>query len=293
MARRTTARTTARGIAALAVLAVIVGPGPLAVAVDADDGVPNTALSTERVFHSDRYIPRGDRIHTAGPGGYLHVQEGRSGYLWTSYDTGTTTELGDLARLELPAYLGSSSDVVTEVVSPTQKVVLRDLSAGTTTDVALTHGTYRATFGTHVLTQAQDADGNRVLWLYGDGAPADGSLVGGWPTGITANFSVLGGDSGTAVIGYRLGTGERHRARGPHHRASHRRCGRPRHPDGCRAERRPARLVVRPQDGPRPRPIGPLHRRDDRDAARHGGHPVGGHRRALAGGGLFRPVEPE
>ena len=212
MARRTTARTTARGIAALAVLAVIVGPGPLAVAVDADDGVPNTALSTERVFHSDRYIPRGDRIHTAGPGGYLHVQEGRSGYLWTSYDTGTTTELGDLARLELPAYLGSSSDVVTEVVSPTQKVVLRDLSAGTTTDVALTHGTYRATFGTHVLTQAQDADGNRVLWLYGDGAPADGSLVGGWPTGITANFSVLGGDSGTAVIGYRLGTGERHLA---------------------------------------------------------------------------------
>ncbi|MET9454920.1 FG-GAP-like repeat-containing protein [Streptomyces canus] len=212
MARRTTARTTARGIAALAVLAVIAGPGPLAVAVDADDGVSNTALSTEKVFHSDRYIPRGDRIHTAGPSGYLHVQEGRSGYLWTSYDTGTTTELGDLARLELPAYLGSSSDVVTEVVSPTQKVVLRDLSAGTTTDIALTHGTYRATFGTHVLTQAQDADGNRVLWLYGDGAPAEGTLVGGWPTGITANFSVLGGDSGTAVIGYRLGTGERHLA---------------------------------------------------------------------------------
>ncbi|MFF7543847.1 FG-GAP-like repeat-containing protein [Streptomyces canus] len=212
MARRTTARTTARGIAALAVLAVIAGPGPLAVAVDADDGVSNTALSTEKVFHSDRYLPRGDRIHTAGPSGYLHVQEGRSGYLWTSYDTGTTTELGDLARLELPAYLGSSSDVVTEVVSPTQKVVLRDLSAGTTTDIALTHGTYRATFGTHVLTQAQDADGNRVLWLYGDGAPADGTLVGGWPTGITANFSVLGGDSGTAVIGYRLGTGERHLA---------------------------------------------------------------------------------
>ncbi|MFF0091553.1 FG-GAP-like repeat-containing protein [Streptomyces canus] len=212
MARRTTARTTARGIAALAVLAVIAGPGPLAVAVDADDGVSNTALSTEKVFHSDRYIPRGDRIHSAGSSGYLHVQEGRSGYLWTSYDTGTTTELGDLARLELPAYLGSSSDVVTEVVSPTQKVVLRDLSAGTTTDIALTHGTYRATFGTHVLTQAQDADGNRVLWLYGDGAPADGTLVGGWPTGITASFSVLGGDSGTAVIGYRLGTGERHLA---------------------------------------------------------------------------------
>ncbi|MFE9677492.1 FG-GAP-like repeat-containing protein [Streptomyces sp. NPDC006259] len=209
MARRTTARTTARGIAALAVLAVIAGPGPLAVAVDADGGVPDTVLSTEKVFQADRYIPRGDRIRTAGPSGYLHVQEGRSGYLWTSYDTGTTTELGDLARAELPAYLGASSDVVTDVVSPTRKVVLRDLSAGTTTDVALTHGTYRATFGTHVLTLAQDVDGNRVLWLYGDGAPADGTLVGGWPTGITTNFSVLGGDSGTAVIGYRLGTGER------------------------------------------------------------------------------------
>ncbi|MEU0948245.1 FG-GAP-like repeat-containing protein [Streptomyces canus] len=212
MARRTTARTTVRGIAALAVLAVTAGPGPLAVVADADDGVASTAFSTEKVFHADRYIPRGDRIHTAGPRGYLHVQEGRSGYLWTSYDTGATTELGALPRLELPAYLGSSSDVVTDVVSPTQKVVLRDPSAGTTTDIALTHGTYRATFGTHVLTQAQDADGHRVLWLYGDGAPADGTLVDGWPTGITANFSVLGGDSGTAVIGYGLGTGERHLA---------------------------------------------------------------------------------
>ncbi|MCI3274940.1 FG-GAP-like repeat-containing protein [Streptomyces cylindrosporus] len=212
MARRTTPRTTARAIAALAVLAVTAGPGPLAVSADAEDGVASTALATEKVFQADRYIPRGDRIHSAGTSGYLHVQEGRSGYLWTSYDTGTTTELGSLARLELPAYLGSSSDVVTDVVSPTQKVVLRDLSAGTTTDIALTHGTYRATFGTHVLTQAQDADGNRVLWLYGGGAPADGTLVEGWPSGITANFSVLGGDSGTAVIGYGLGTGERHLA---------------------------------------------------------------------------------
>ncbi|MGC0339201.1 FG-GAP-like repeat-containing protein [Streptomyces sp. SLBN-8D4] len=212
MARRTTARTTVRGIAALAVLAVTAGPGPLAVTAAADDGVANSVLSTEKVFQADRYIPRGDRIHTAGPSGYLHVQEGRSGYLWTSYDTGATTELGALSRLELPAYLGSSSDVVTDVVSPTQKVVLRDLSAGTGTDIALTHGTYRATFGTHVLTQAQDADGHRVLWLYGDGAPADGTLVDGWPTGITANFGVLGGDSGTAVIGYQSATGERHLA---------------------------------------------------------------------------------
>ncbi|MER7837422.1 FG-GAP-like repeat-containing protein [Streptomyces sp. NPDC096040] len=213
MARRTTVHTTARGVvAALAVLTVTVGPGPLAVTADADNAAGSTGLAAEKVFQADRYIPRRDRIYSAGPSGYLHAQEGRSGYLWTSYDTGTTTELGDLARLELPAYLGSSSDVVTDVVSPTQKVVLRDLSAGTTTDVAITHGTYWATFGTHVLTQARDADGNRVLWLYGGGAPAEGTLIEGWPTGITATFNVLGGDSGTAVIGYALGNGERHLA---------------------------------------------------------------------------------
>ncbi|GGS86214.1 FG-GAP-like repeat-containing protein [Streptomyces chromofuscus] len=209
MARRTTARGV---VAALAFLTVTAGPGPLAVTADADNGVASTALTAEKVFQADRYIPRGDRIHSAGPRGYLHAQEGRSGYLWTSYDTGTTTELGDLARLEVPAYLGSSSDVVADVISPTQKVVLRDLSAGTTTDVAITHGAYAATFGTHVLTQARDADGNRVLWLYGDGARADGTLVDGWPSGITADFRVLGGDSGTAVIGYALGNGERHLA---------------------------------------------------------------------------------
>ncbi|MFD9276535.1 FG-GAP-like repeat-containing protein [Streptomyces mirabilis] len=213
MARRTTVRATARGVvAALAVLAVTAGPSPLAVTADADNGAGGTALAAEKVFQADRYIPRRDRIYSAGPSGYLHAQEGRSGYLWSSYDTGTTTELGDLARLEIPAYLGSSSDVVADVVSPTRKVVLRDLSSGTTTDVALTHGAYAATFGPHVLTQARDIDGNRVLWLYGDGAPAEGTLVAGWPTGITANFSVLGGDSGTAVIGYALGNGERHLA---------------------------------------------------------------------------------
>ncbi|MFB7439030.1 FG-GAP-like repeat-containing protein [Streptomyces mirabilis] len=213
MTRRTTARATARGVvAALAVLAVTAGPGPLAVTADADNGAGGTAFAAEKVFQVDRYLPRRDRIYSAGPHGYLHAQEDRSGFLWTSYDTGTTTELGDLARLEVPAYLGSSSDVVADVVSPTQKVVLRDLSAGTTTDVALTHGAYAATFGTHVLTQARDTAGNRVLWLYGDGAPAEGTLVDGWPTGITANFTVLGGDSGTAVLGYTLGNGTRHLA---------------------------------------------------------------------------------
>ncbi|MFD8718133.1 FG-GAP-like repeat-containing protein [Streptomyces sp. NPDC059629] len=213
MARRITARTTARGVvAALAVLAATAGPGPLAGTADADNGAGSTAPAAERVFQADRYTPRRDRIYSAGPTGYLHAQEGRSGYLWTSYDTGTTTGLGNLARLELPGYLGSSSDVVTDVVSPTRKVVLRDLSAGTATDVALTHGTYEATFGAHVLTQARNTDSSRVLRLYGGGAPADGTLVDGWPTGITTNFSVLGGDSSTAVIGYGLPNGEHHLA---------------------------------------------------------------------------------
>jgi hypothetical protein len=193
-------RATARGVvAALAVLAVTAGPGPLSFPAGAD-----TAIAAEKVFQSDRYVPRMDRIHSAGPTGYLHAQEGRSGYLWTSYDSGTTTELGDLARLEFPAYLGSSSDIVADVISPTQKVVLRDLAAGTTTDVAITHGTYWATFAAHVLTQARDADDHRVLWLYGGGAPVDGTLVDGWPTGITSNFGIVGGDSGTAVVSYVL-----------------------------------------------------------------------------------------
>ncbi|MGW2709151.1 FG-GAP-like repeat-containing protein [Streptomyces sp. NPDC001356] len=209
MARRTTTRGV---VAALAILTATAGPGPLAHAADADNDVARTALAAEKVFQADRYTPRRDRLYSAGPHGYLHAQEGRSGYLWTSYDTGATTELGSLARLEIPGYLGSSSDVVADVVSPTGKVVLRDPSAGTTTDVTLTHGAYMATFGTHVLTQARDTDGNRVLWLYGGGAPAEGTPVDGWPAGITANARVLGGDSGTAVIGYARAGGEQHLA---------------------------------------------------------------------------------
>ncbi|MEH0424284.1 FG-GAP-like repeat-containing protein [Streptomyces sp. B21-083] len=207
-AGRTAGRATARGVtAALAVLAVTAGPGPLVVPVGAQTAV----AAADTVFQSARYVPRRDHSYVAGPSGYLHAQEGRSGYLWTSYDTGATTELGALARLDFPAYLGSSSDTVADVVSPTEKVVLRDMTAGTATDVALSHGTYLATYGRHVLTQAQDTGGNRTLWLYGEGAPAEGTTVDGWPTGITTNFTTLGGDSDTAVISYALG-GKRHLA---------------------------------------------------------------------------------
>lgn len=198
--------TTARGvIAATAVLAATAAG--ITGAATASAG---TALAAEKVFQSDRYAPRVDRIRSAGPSGYLHAQEGRSGYLWTSYATGATTELGNLSSLEVPGYLGSSSDVVTEVVSPTAKVVLNDMAAGTSTDVTLTHGTYQATFGTHVLTQARDTDGNRTPWLYGPGAPADGAPVEGWPTGVTTNFTVLGGDSTTAVLNYAQPNGIQH-----------------------------------------------------------------------------------
>lgn len=211
MVRRTVTRSAARGgIATLAVLAVTAGPGPLSVPAGADTAAV-AAVAADTVFQSDRYVPRSDQLYSAGPSGYLHAQEGRSGYLWTSYGTGATAELGDLAGANLTAYLGSSSDTVTDVVSPTGKVVLRDMAAGTATDVALSHGRYMATFGRHVLTQAQDTDGYRVLWLYGDGAPAEGTLVDGGPTGITGNFTVLGGDSDTAVVGYALG-GNRHLA---------------------------------------------------------------------------------
>lgn len=207
MARRTTARGV---IAALAVLAATTGGITGAAPASAGTASTGTALAAEKVFQSHRYAPRADRIRSAGPSGYLHTQEGRSGYLWTSYATGETTGLGDLTSLEIPGYLGSSSDVVTEVVSPTAKVVLRDMAAGTGTDIALTHGTYQATFGTHVLTQARDADSNRTPWLYGADGPADGTPVEGWPTGITTNFTVLGGDSTTAVLTYTLPNGVRH-----------------------------------------------------------------------------------
>ncbi|MEV6486635.1 FG-GAP-like repeat-containing protein [Streptomyces sp. NPDC051576] len=204
-------RTTARGVvAALAVLVVTAGPGPLSVPAGA---VGNAPVATEKVFQSDRYVPRGDRIYSAGPSGYLHAREGSSGYLWTSYDSGTTTTaLDDVNRLEVPGYLGSSSDVVTEIVSPTAKVVLKDMAAGTSTDVALTHGRYWATYGTHVLTQWSNSNSSQhALYLYGGGAPADGALVEGLPADVTVNYTVLGGDSGTAVVSY-FHADERHLA---------------------------------------------------------------------------------
>ncbi|NEA50268.1 FG-GAP-like repeat-containing protein [Streptomyces sp. SID10815] len=227
MARRTTTRCV---VAALTVLTVTAGSGSLAVGADAAtavgakpaqnaqnaqnsrNAVASTAFAAEKVFQADRYTPRADRIHSAGATGYLHVQEGRSGYLWTSYATGATTELGDLPPSAIPSYLGASSDIVADAVSRTGTVVLKDMSTGASTEVTLTHGMYWGAYGGHVLSQASTDDGSRVLWLYGDGAPAEGTLVEGWPTGIRSNFEVLGGDSGTAVVSYGLANGERHLA---------------------------------------------------------------------------------
>ncbi|MEV0090000.1 FG-GAP-like repeat-containing protein [Streptomyces sp. NPDC050738] len=197
-------RSTARGVtAALVVLSVTAGLGLASVPVAL---AGTTGVSAEKVFQSDRYVPRSDALYSAGPTGYLHAQEGSSGYLWTSYATGATTQLGSLARVDSPGYLGSSSDIVADVVSPTAKVVLRDLAADTSTDVALTHGRYAGTFGGHVLTVGLTPSLEPRFWLYGVDADADGTLVTGIPAETTSTVAVLGGDSTTAVVRLAFGS---------------------------------------------------------------------------------------
>ncbi|MFJ5213412.1 FG-GAP-like repeat-containing protein [Streptomyces sp. NPDC088354] len=195
MARRALVRGGAAAVTAVATAVALGSLMPLAAA--------DPVGSAETVFQADRYYPRSDSLLSAGPTGYLHIQEGREGLLWTRYDTGATTELGQWAEGSSAAFLGSSSDIVVEhVTSPDEAVVLHDMAAGTTTEVPITGGSYLGAFGGHVLGQVSEAGGSRALRVYGGDAPAEGRPVAGWPSGVTSLPVVLGGDEGTAVVRY-------------------------------------------------------------------------------------------
>ncbi len=156
-----------------------------------------------------RDTPRGDVVAFAGPGGFLHRQEGQSGFVWTKYSGGPDTPVPGSHNMGV-GNSGAGADIVATVSGTA--VQLQDMDAGTTTTITLPNGqSYLGTFGARVLTYVKAADGTisavHVLSEV-NGQQADTQAT-GWPAGAGLGAVALAGDANSVVLKYSDGTGNR------------------------------------------------------------------------------------
>ncbi|MDF3291444.1 hypothetical protein [Streptomyces silvisoli] len=148
------------------------------------------------------YYPPQEWIALAGPGGFLHTQAGKPGWIWTKYSGGPDIPMPGRHTLQ-PGNSGAGSDVVATQTSFTT-VRLQDMDSGTTTTVTLPTGQYYlGTFGSKVLTFTRAADGSVSLHVLtvSSGQLTD-TQVTGWPTGATVGTEVAVGDANSVVVKY-------------------------------------------------------------------------------------------
>lgn len=160
-----------------------------------------------------RVTPRGDTLVFGGPGGFLHKQEGQSGYVWTKYAGGPDTPMpvSTLLNPQAAGAAGSGSDVVT--TSSSVGTVLNDMDAGTETTIRPPGGqTYMGTFGSHLLMEVPGSTSGTAAALHilsEVGGQLTDTTATGWPTGATPLSAVLAGDATSAVVSYSDSTGTR------------------------------------------------------------------------------------
>ncbi|MGW7002613.1 hypothetical protein ACWGCW_07250 [Streptomyces sp. NPDC054933] len=195
-------RTLVRGSIAVAAACTLVSGFACAAAPAAAADTP-----TETVIPAaPGYVPRGDLVAFAGPGGFLHKPQGHTGYVWTKYSGGADTPVTGAGNYYGHGYSVAGSDVVATPVGST--VQLQDMDAGTTTTIVRPAGqNYVGTFGTHVLTYA-GGTATPLHILSAAGGQQTDTPVTGWPAGASF-FGVLTGDANAVLVKYNDSTGGR------------------------------------------------------------------------------------
>lgn len=199
-------RPLMRGPIAVAAAFVMV---PGFISITATAAVASTPTETV-VPAAPRSTARSDAVGFAGPGGFLHEQEGQTGFVWTRYAGGADVPVPGANASGTAGYSGAGSDVVATLDG--SGVELHDMDSGTTTTITPPDGqSYVGTFGSHVLTKVQASDGT-VASLHVLGS-VDGQLtdtpVTGWPAGAGIGAVAVAGDATSAVVTYSDSTGKR------------------------------------------------------------------------------------
>ncbi|WP_053084743.1 FG-GAP-like repeat-containing protein [Streptomyces viridochromogenes] len=192
------------GIATAAALAVAGGAVPFLLQGAQAEAAPVT------VDAPDRYLPRGNALYAAGPDGQLERTEpdgsgtGLGRYRWVPTD-GDPVDLGSQAQAEAGAVTGAGSNTVGIYDEAARTVTLKDLKAGTSTEITVPEGQkYLGTYGTAVLTGvwAAGAERGELHILRADGSGTTDTPVAGLDAGAIAGHTVQGGDARTLAVHY-------------------------------------------------------------------------------------------
>lgn len=157
------------------------------------------------VFQSDRYVPRGSSLLSAGTQGYLRQVDGTQGLLWTRYSDGQTTQVSGLDGIPgYPGYAGMGSDTV--AVRQTGAVELRGMADGSVRQLPLATGsTYLGTYGETVVTYGESGSGGEIGALSLHRLESDGSVAVQQvttPPGVRISHDPLAADDRTVVFQY-------------------------------------------------------------------------------------------
>ncbi|MCQ4082297.1 hypothetical protein NGB36_17210 [Streptomyces sp. RB6PN25] len=147
-----------------------------------------------------RDTPPADNVVFAGPGGFLHKQEGQTGYEWTTYAGSVNTPVNENLGVGV-GKSGAGADVVATAVS--DGIQLQDMDTGTTTLFTIPAGqTYLGTFGSRVVTTAPDTGDTGVsvhVLSQSNGQETDTTVTGmSGDTNVTV--TALAGDANSVVL---------------------------------------------------------------------------------------------
>jgi hypothetical protein len=142
----------------------------------------------------DRHLPRGNALYAAGPDGQLERTEpdgsvtGLGRYRWVPTG-GDPVDLGSQAQAEAGAVTGAGSNTVGMYDEAARTVTLKDLKAGTSTEINVPEGQkYLGTYGTAVLTGvwAAGAERGELHILHADASGTTDTPVAGLDAGAIA-----------------------------------------------------------------------------------------------------------
>ncbi|MFF4228619.1 FG-GAP-like repeat-containing protein [Streptomyces sp. NPDC001820] len=177
------------------------GLGPVGPSAVAAEPAPTPAHT---VFQSDRYVPRGSSLISAGTQGFLRQVDGTAGFLWTRYSDGKSTLVAGLnSILGYPGYAGAGSDTV--ALPQAGAVELRGMADGSVRRLPLATGTYLGTYGETAVTYGESGSGGEIGDLRLHRFDADGSVVVQQvttPPGARIRRAPLAADARTVVFAY-------------------------------------------------------------------------------------------
>ncbi|HET6358420.1 FG-GAP-like repeat-containing protein [Streptomyces sp.] len=192
-------RSSGRAAATAVVLALggtpVLAIGPVAAAAE----VP---VAEETVIPADaRFAPRAETLTQAGTKGYMHVQEGTNGSVWTDYASGETEPIAPLSSYGV-SHSGLRLMFSPGPLSEPRTATIRDLSTKSVKQVEIPAGAVHVGYNADSVTVARLTDGvvTGMSILRSVDGTTEERTVDGVPSGMTRDTSYSWPDTRGTVV---------------------------------------------------------------------------------------------